>query len=162
MKLSDYLWRTPHVLFHFARVGCFSPWCRSWSHSRKQPPIKRSKPNWWSQQSWLGKVFELRWCFQKRLNVDMANKQASLIYNCSSANKKNSMCCTIFRKTRSYRQVEHLGEVKHQTKMYFCLSLITLVFVEITFILGKSQHRVISFDWPNTNWRHKPLTDERW
>ena len=45
-------------------------------------------PNWWSRQSWLGKVFELRWRFQKRLNEDIANKQASLIYNCSSANKK--------------------------------------------------------------------------
>ena len=47
-------------------------------------------PNWWSRQSWLGKVFELRWRFQKRLNEDIANKQASLIYNCSSANKKKS------------------------------------------------------------------------
>ena len=45
-------------------------------------------PNWRSRQSWLGKVFELRWRFQKRLNEDIANKQASLIYNCSSANKK--------------------------------------------------------------------------
>ena len=73
------------------RVGCFLPWCRSWSHSRRQPLIKRSKLNWWSQQSWLGKVFELRWCFQKRLNEDMANKQTSLIFNSSSANKKNSL-----------------------------------------------------------------------
>ena len=61
------------------------------------------------------------------------------------------MCCNIFRMTRSYSQVEHLGEVKHQTKMYFCLSLITIVFVEITFILGKPQRQVISFDWPSTN-----------
>ena len=43
-----------------------------------------------SRQSWLGKMFELQWCFQKRLNEDMANKQASLICNCSSANKKKS------------------------------------------------------------------------
>ena len=38
------------------RVGCFLPWCRSWSYSIKQTPIKRSRPNWWSQQSWLGKT----------------------------------------------------------------------------------------------------------
>ena len=91
IRVSRYLWRTPQVLFHSVGVGCFLLWCRSWSQSRKQPPLKRSKPSWWSQQSWLGKVFELRWCFQKRLNEDMANKQTSLIFNSSSANKKNSL-----------------------------------------------------------------------
>ena len=30
-----------------------------------------------------------RWCFQKRLYENMANKQASLVYNCSSANEEN-------------------------------------------------------------------------
>ena len=52
-------------------------------------PIKRSKPNWWSQQSWLSKVFEVRQYFQKRLNREVANKQAALVLNCSAANKKN-------------------------------------------------------------------------
>ena len=29
VRVSDYLWRTPQVLFHSAKVGCFLPWCRS-------------------------------------------------------------------------------------------------------------------------------------
>ena len=58
-RVSGYLWRNPHIIFPFVRVGCFLPWCRSWSHSRKQPPIKLSKPNWWSQQSWLGKALNV-------------------------------------------------------------------------------------------------------
>ena len=73
-------------------VGCFLPWCRSWAHSRKQPPIKRKKPNWWSQQWWLGKV---RRCLQKCPNRDMANKQTSLVYNCFSANEK--VCAPLAR-----------------------------------------------------------------
>ena len=73
-------------------VGCFLPWCRSWAHSRKQPPIKRKKPNWWSQQWWLGKV---RRCLQKCPNRDMANKQTSLVYNYFSANEK--VCAPLAR-----------------------------------------------------------------
>ena len=59
IRVSHYLWRTPQVLFHTVRVGCFLLWWRSWSYSRNQPPIKRSKPNWWSQQSLLRKAFSV-------------------------------------------------------------------------------------------------------
>ena len=91
----------------------------------------------------LRERFEIRWARYSTPGL-CSNAEAGL------------MCCNMFRMTRSYSQVEH------QTKMYFCLSLITLVSVEITFIVGKPRRRIISFDWPITNWRHKTLTDERW
>ena len=57
-------------------------------------------------------------------------------------------------------QVEHLGIViRHFFFFGFQLTVIERAAISLMEdILGKPQHRVVSFDWPTAHWRHKTTT----
>ena len=110
IRVSHYLWRTPQVLFHTVRVGCFLLWWRSWSYSRNQPPIKRSKPNWWSQLSLLRKAFSVVDVFKKSINGNMVNN--------------SSLSVTLFRIPPSGGFIQELVSNSSTYCTRFCICLV--------------------------------------